>query len=284
MKTNSGNPQLPTLKKAESQLPDPERDEGSEENALHNDFFSSSAARRTAAPDESVRGSAIPLWKRILDLSIIGLSVPVWLPLMVLVGLWVKLVSSGPLFFRQERIGHGGRQFTMCKFRSMRVNVATQPHEDHLEQLMHNDKPMTKLDAIGDPRLIPGSGFLRATGLDELPQILNVIRGEMSVVGPRPCTPKEFQNYRTSQKERFRVLPGLTGYWQVNGKNRTTFSKMIALDSYYARKTSVWLDLSIIAQTVPAIVGEVALRRKQARAAKDLESSMQGRRRGKIVN
>jgi lipopolysaccharide/colanic/teichoic acid biosynthesis glycosyltransferase len=139
----------------------------------------------------------------------------------------------------------------------MAVNVETRSHEVHLQQLIASNTPMTKLDASGDPRIIPGGRILRAMGLDELPQIFNVLRGEMSLVGPRPCTVSEFQCYKTWQKERLDALPGLTGYWQVNGKNKTTFSEMIEMDIYYARNLSLSLDVLILLKTVPAILRQV---------------------------
>ena len=198
-----------------------------------------------------------PKWKRVLDLTCIALALPFWLPLMLLVGLGIRIVSPGPVLFRQERIGYRGRRFLCLKFRSMRVNAETQMHERYLQELMQADCPMTKLDAAGDPRLIPFGRILRATGLDELPQILNVLRGEMSLVGPRPCTPNEFENYGACQRERFHAPPGLTGYWQVNGKNTTTFSEMIAMDIHYARHMSPQMDLRIMLKTLPVIAREV---------------------------
>jgi lipopolysaccharide/colanic/teichoic acid biosynthesis glycosyltransferase len=173
------------------------------------------------------------------------------------VSIWIKLVSPGPLLFRQERVGYRGRRFTIFKFRTMEANVETRSHELHLQHLINSDCPMTKLDASGDRRIIIGGRILRAMGLDELPQIFNVLRREMSLVGPRPCTVNEFQCYKSWQQERLDVLPGLTGYWQVNGKNKTTFSEMIDLDIYYARNVSLLLDLSILVKTVPAILGQV---------------------------
>ena len=117
---------------------------------------------------------------------------------------------------------------------------------------MSDGAPMTKLDA-NDDRIIFGGRFLRATGLDELPQIFNVLRGEMSLVGPRPCTPLEFEKYEGRERERVEAAPGLTGYWQVNGKNRTTFQEMIEMDLFYARNTSVRFDLWIVAKTPAAL-------------------------------
>ncbi|MDB6172529.1 MAG: Undecaprenyl-phosphate galactose phosphotransferase [Chthoniobacteraceae bacterium] len=201
--------------------------------------------------------SRFPLWKRVLDLTCIALSIAIWASLMILVALWILLTSPGPIFFRQERIGHHGRRFTILKFRSMKVNTATGSHELHVQQLIPSDRPMTKLDALGDPRLIRGGRILRMLGLDELPQIFNVIRGEMSLVGPRPCTPHELGLYQNTQLERFNAPPGLTGYWQINGKNKTTFSRMVDLDIFYSRHMSLWLDLLIILKTLPSITLEI---------------------------
>jgi lipopolysaccharide/colanic/teichoic acid biosynthesis glycosyltransferase len=168
----------------------------------------------------------------------------------------IKAVSPGPVFYRQARVGRDGRIFMIYKFRSMKVNAETRSHEAYLEELMREERPMTKLDATGDPRLIPLGRLLRASGLDELPQIFNVVRGEMSLVGPRPCTIEEFRRYEPWQQERVSVLPGLTGYWQVNGKNRTTFNRMIEMDIHYARHLSFGLDLSIMLKTLPVMVSE----------------------------
>lgn len=198
-----------------------------------------------------------PLWKRCLDLTCIVITLPFWLPLMIFATLAIKLLSSGPVFFRQQRVGLGGNYFMIFKFRSMKLNVETRSHEGYFQHLMEGDCPMTKLDEIGDPRLILGGRLLRATALDELPQIFNVIRGDMSLVGPRPCTPSEFECYEARHKERFQVPPGLTGYWQVNGKNKTTFSEMIEMDLQYAGRMSVWLDLVIMLRTFPTLLEQV---------------------------
>ena len=203
----------------------------------------------------------IPSWKRIIDVTGILLSLPFWLPIVVLIAVWVKIVSPGPILFRQERVGFRGSRFMLFKFRTMKVNVETLSHEKHLEQLIHGDAPMTKLDASGDPRIIAGGRILRATGLDELPQLFNVLRGEMSLVGPRPCTPYEFRRYKDWQRERVNALPGLTGYWQVNGKNKTTFTEMIQMDIWYSRNLSPLVDLGIICKTFPAIMVQLLERR-----------------------
>lgn len=198
----------------------------------------------------------MPVWKRLLDLFCIFLSAPVWLPSMLVLGIMIKLVSPGPALFRQERIGYRGRRFTCFKFRTMRVNADTGIHQGHLNRLMDSNVPMKKLDAAGDPRLIPGGLLVRSLGLDELPQIFNVIRCEMSLVGPRPCVPYEYENYSPHHRRRLEAVPGLTGLWQVSGKNRTTFEKMVDLDIFYAANKSLFLDLKILSKTIPAIISQ----------------------------
>lgn len=200
---------------------------------------------------------AMPKWKRTLDLFAIGATSPVWLTVMMLVAVWIKLASPGPVFFKQERIGFRRKKFMILKFRSMKVHAETESHEDHFDRLVESDCPMTKLDAAGDQRLIFSGWLLRATGLDELPQLFNVLWGDMSLVGPRPCTERELLNYQPEQLERFDASPGLTGHWQVNGKNNTSFTRMIELDIFYARHASLRLDLAIILKTLPALLRQV---------------------------
>ena len=200
----------------------------------------------------------VPRWKRVFDIVAILLSAPLWLTGMICISLWIKLVSPGPIIFRQERVGLHGRKFMMLKFRSMKVNAETDQHEDHFDRLVDSNRPMKKLDAAGDRRMIVSGWILRATGLDELPQLFNVLSGEMSLVGPRPCTPRELSKFQKWQLERFNACPGLSGHWQVNGKNRTTFSRMIELDIFYARNVSLRLDLVILLKTIPALFAQVS--------------------------
>ena len=195
---------------------------------------------------------SIPRWKRWLDLSLIVLTALIWLPLIGAISYGIRMISPGPVFFRQRRIGLGGRPFTILKFRSMKVDAETLTHEQYLQRLMQSDLPMTKLDP-SDRRLIPLGHLLRASGLDELPQIFNVIAGQMSLVGPRPCTDLEYASYKRCQRKRVNAPPGLTGYWQVHGKNKTTFNRMIAMDVLYARRMSLGLDLDILARTLPVL-------------------------------
>jgi lipopolysaccharide/colanic/teichoic acid biosynthesis glycosyltransferase len=212
-----------------------------------------------------VSAARAPRWKRILDVTCIVLSSPFWLPVMTLVMGLVRLTSPGPIFYRQERVGYRRTPFMLFKFRTMCVNAETRGHEEYFADLMRSECPMTKLDAVGDIRLIPGGRFLRASGLDELPQIFNVLRGEMSLVGPRPCLPAEFERYQPSEQQRVNALPGLSGYWQVNGKNNTSFKEMIAMDLFYIRKMSIWLDLTIMFRTIPTLIKEVLNRPRTSR-------------------
>jgi exopolysaccharide production protein ExoY len=219
-------------------------------------------ADRTAGQELA---AALPNWKRLLDLLLVALLFPVWLPVMTLIALWVAVTSPGPIFYRQPRVGFKGRRFMLMKFRTMKVNAETHVHEAYLEHLIISDRPMIKLDAT-DPRLILGGKFLRATGLDELPQIFNVLKGEMSLVGPRPCTVGEFERYAPEHRARVNAVPGLTGLWQVNGKNQTTFREMIEMDIFYSRNISFSLDIKIILRTVPAILAQLVDSARLSRA------------------
>ena len=204
-----------------------------------------------------------PAWKRAMDIGFIFMASPVVIPLMAIIAAYIKCVSKGAILFKQERVGYKGNSFTCYKFRSMKPNADVRGHRDHTTNLIRGEHiPMIKLDATGDSRLIPFGAILRASGLDELPQLWNVLRGEMSLVGPRPCVRYEYEQYLDWQKKRFDVAPGLTGLWQVSGKNMTTFNEMINLDIEYGRRRSLWLDLKIIAKTIPALF-ELAYRTRK---------------------
>ncbi|MBL9135621.1 MAG: sugar transferase [Verrucomicrobiales bacterium] len=196
--------------------------------------------------------TATPGWKRGLDLALMLVLIPIAGPILGLAALWVALVSRGSLLFVQPRVGQGGRIFKCYKLRTMRKGCTVATHQQHLQQLLKEDRPMQKMDTH-DPRLIPGARLLRALGIDELPQLINVVRGDMSVVGPRPCIPYEAEQYQPWQRQRFATLPGITGLWQVRGKNRTTFTRMIELDIEYAQTQSMGLDLWILLATPKAI-------------------------------
>lgn len=211
---------------------------------------------------------AAPLWKRVLDITVILLTAPITLFVGALITIVIKLGSPGPVIFRQERVGYKGQRFVCFKFRTMHAGAETASHQGHTAQLIKSSAPMTKLDSVKDSRIIPFGSILRATGLDELPQLINVLRGEMSIVGPRPCVGYEYEMYEAWQKRRFDAVPGLTGLWQVSGKNRTTFNQMINLDIEYSERSNLWLDLRIMFKTVPALVTQCCdqrIKRKQAR-------------------
>ena len=219
-----------------------------------------SPLRVNSVPTKSSGGQALslPLWKRSIDIAFCCAALPLLAVATFFVAVLMSVSSPGPIFFRQERIGFMGRRFRLYKFRTMHVGADTSGHQAHFAALITSNTPMQKLDAKGDLRLIAGGWLIRACGLDELPQIINVLKGEMSLVGPRPCIPYEYENYSTLHRTRFHTAPGLTGLWQVSGKNRTTFDRMIQLDIQYATERSLKLDLKIFLMTFPAVLSQVA--------------------------
>ena len=208
---------------------------------------------------------AIPRWKRASDIALVLLILPLVALLASFVYCWIQAVSPGNVLFRQTRIGRNGKPFTIYKFRSMKLRAPTNVHEAHVEHLIKSNLPMTKLDAAGDSRLIKGGCLIRTSGLDELPQFINVLRGEMSLVGPRPCLPKEFELYEEHQRHRFSVHPGLTGQWQVNRSDSTTFTEMVKMDDQYVDHLSPLKDLAIMVKTPFALLGQMKIS-TQARA------------------
>ena len=224
------------------------------------------------ATDTAESGShayaAMPVGKRVFDVVVVLLTLPFWLPVCVLVGLVIRVGSRGPLIFRQKRVGQGGRIFTCFKFRTMQINANQAAHQDHVKSLIRSSVPMVKLDAEKDGRLTRGGSWIRAAGLDELPQLVNILRGEMSIVGPRPCIPYEYELYQPWQRHRCDAPPGLTGLWQVSGKNRTTFDEMVRLDIDYSRRMSLWLDFKILLLTPVAVFQQVCDMRAAKRAAR----------------
>lgn len=199
----------------------------------------------------------VPFWKRALDLLLILVALPLLIPVSLVIAGLIKLRSPGPLLFTQTRVGRGGQPFICYKFRTMKPDACASGHAQHLATLMASNVPMTKLDCAGDPRIIPGGRLLRSSGLDELPQLYNVLKGEMSIVGPRPCLPYEAALYTDRHQQRLQVLPGLTGLWQVSGKNNTSFEEMIDLDVGYARRLSLALDFSIVLRTAGVLLRQL---------------------------
>jgi len=185
------------------------------------------------------------------------LGLPFVLPVMIVVGLIVWLLSRGPIFFRQQRIGYMGKPFTVWKFRTMHVDADPKLHEEHVGKLIAQNLPLTKLDVKGDKRLIRGGRVLRASCLDELPQLINVLLGDMSLVGPRPCMAFEYQQLLPWQKQRFNTPPGMTGLWQVKRGEQTSFAEMMEMDLEYVANRTLLLDLGILVGTVPAVFAQL---------------------------
>ncbi|MFP4011481.1 MAG: sugar transferase [Spirochaetaceae bacterium] len=198
----------------------------------------------------------VPAWKRALDIFGAMVGLVLLSPLFLLVATFIKLVSPGPVIFKQKRVGIGRREFTFYKFRTMHADNDQSYHAKHAKGFIGSDGQMQKLDEQ-DPRIIFGGRVLRRTTIDELPQLFNVLRGDMTLVGPRPCIPYEAEEYHRWHTGRFNVLPGLTGLWQVSGKNKLTFQQMIRLDIAYERRMSLRLDLWIILMTFPTVFGLV---------------------------
>lgn len=197
----------------------------------------------------------IPLWKRGVDFCGVVLVAPFIAPLALIVAVYIKLVSPGPILFVQSRVGYGGDDFLIYKFRTMHVpNVSRDDtHRDYVACHTGLDGPIKKPDYQND--LIPGGKLLRTFSIDELPQLLNVVRGNMSLVGPRPDLLR-LEDYEPWHTRRFEVLPGMTGLWQVSGKNRLTFDQMIELDIRYVETQSLLRDLRIMAKTLVVLMLE----------------------------
>jgi lipopolysaccharide/colanic/teichoic acid biosynthesis glycosyltransferase len=201
--------------------------------------------------------------KRSMDVLGSLLLLAVLSPVFLVIAAAIKLTSRGPVLFRQQRIGEHGTAFTFLKFRSMYINNDASQHKEYVRQLIAgravkhptdgSDEGIFKL--TNDPRITPVGYFLRRTSLDELPQFLNVLRGDMSLVGPRPPLPYEVEAYATWHRRRLlEAKPGITGLWQVQGRSRVGFDEMVRLDLRYARNCSPWLDLKILVQTPKAVV------------------------------
>jgi exopolysaccharide biosynthesis polyprenyl glycosylphosphotransferase len=195
------------------------------------------------------------LVKRVVDLVGAALGLVLVSPLLLLVAAAIKLDSPGPAIFGQERIGSGGRRFRVLKFRTMRHGAPDTAHRELIRQLQSGEAPLAPVyKLVNDDRVTRVGRWLRRTSLDELPQLFNVVRGEMSLVGPRPPVPYEFEGYDHWQFDRLQVKPGMTGLWQVSGRSRVSFRQMCELDVEYVRRWSLWLDLQILLRTIPVVL------------------------------
>ena len=194
--------------------------------------------------------------KRAFDIVFALAALVLGAPAFLLIALLVKLSSPGPVLFRQTRLGRDGRPFVFYKFRSMRHNNDDQAHREFCAEFIngngHDEQQVFKM--VEDPRVTRIGGILRRTSLDELPQFWNVLKGEMSVVGPRPPIAYEYEHYQDWHKDRLRVKPGLTGLWQVSGRSQVGFDEMVMLDLHYISRWSLLLDLRIVARTLPVMV------------------------------
>jgi lipopolysaccharide/colanic/teichoic acid biosynthesis glycosyltransferase len=208
--------------------------------------------------------------KRCIDLCLAGVALILFLPLLMLISVLIKIDSLGPVFFTHERVGakrsHVRGQatwvigsFRMHKFRSMVQNADSAAHEAYIRDFVGGRVQPTegrggKFKLTNDPRVTRIGRVLRRTSLDELPQLFNVLKGQMSLVGPRPVPPYEVACYRPGDHKRLTALPGITGLWQVKGRCRVSFEEMIHMDLEYIRNASLWLDLQILVLTIPAVL------------------------------
>jgi lipopolysaccharide/colanic/teichoic acid biosynthesis glycosyltransferase len=200
-----------------------------------------------AAPGE---GFYLRFGKRVIDVAGSLFALLLSAPVLLIAAILIKLESRGPILYKSIRIGRGGRPFTFYKLRSM-VNGADQ-HLDVLSHLNETDGPVFKI--ARDPRVTRVGRFMRTTSIDELPQLLNVLRGEMSLVGPRPPIPREVDAYEPWQMRRLDVPPGLTCLWQISGRSRIGFQEWMRLDLEYIKQQSFWLDVKILVRTIPAVL------------------------------
>lgn len=221
-----------------------------------NDVLSSRVVMRevSGVPLISLRGVSLSEGKirekRVFDSIVAGAIIALGMPLWAALALLVKVTSKGPVFYKQERIGRGGVPFKMFKFRSMVCDADARLAQ--LQARNQADGPLFKMK--DDPRVTSVGRWMRKFSLDEFPQLLNVVRGEMSLVGPRPPLPRELMQYTEHDFRRLEVLPGMTGLWQVSGRSKLTFRDMVRLDTFYIDNWSLGLDLSLLARTVPAVV------------------------------
>ena len=204
--------------------------------------------------DELVNDDMIYLTlKRLMDIVGASLGLLIASPIMLIVAILIKLEDpKGPIFFSQIRNGAYPMTFKMYKFRSMYIDA-----EERLQDLMHlNEQSGPAFKIKDDPRITKIGKFIRKTSLDELPQLFNVLKGDMSLVGPRPAIPREVEQYTAYQKQRLFVKPGLTCIWQVSGRNNIEFDQWVELDIEYIKTRSLWLDIKLILLTIPALLGD----------------------------
>ncbi|MBX9787396.1 MAG: sugar transferase [Pirellulales bacterium] len=218
------------------------------------DRVASNGRQSSALPTRNLERLLIvplPAWKRSLDIVVATIGLLLTTPLFAALALLIKLSSPGSVFFVQWREGQGARPFKLYKFRTMRVGADAEKHA--LRTLNEQDGPAFKLR--DDPRVFRLGSFLRRSSLDELPQLWNVLRGDMTIVGPRPLPCDESANCDGWQRQRLALVPGLTCIWQVRGRSAVSFDEWMRMDLEYLRKYSLWFDLKLMLATVPAVLG-----------------------------
>ncbi|HYP22652.1 MAG TPA: sugar transferase, partial [Actinomycetota bacterium] len=200
--------------------------------------------------------------KRAMDLLIATVAMTVAAPVMLVTAIAIRVTSKGPILFRQQRIGMDGRPFDILKFRTMVTGADSSIHQTFVEGLIRGDvaqdEDVEMYKLTDDPRVTKVGWFLRRTSIDELPQLFNVLRGEMSVVGPRPPLSFEVEMYQEWHRRRLEVRPGMTGLWQVSGRSKMTFDEMVRLDIHYIETWSPLRDVSIVLRTIPALLRKEA--------------------------
>lgn len=201
------------------------------------------------SPDEPFSG-ANRLLKRTMDMTLVILAAPFWLLVCLVIALIIKLEGDGPVLFYQERVGENGRKFQMIKFRSMIPGA----EKMHTELVLKEGEDPRHAKIHDDPRITRIGKLLRRTSLDELPNLFNVLQGQMSLVGPRPPTPSEVELYQPWQTRRLQIIPGITGLWQVSGRSHVPFEEMCLLDIYYIENWSINMDIRILMMTIPRVL------------------------------
>jgi lipopolysaccharide/colanic/teichoic acid biosynthesis glycosyltransferase len=200
--------------------------------------------------------------KRLMDLLVSLAATIILLPVFIIIAIAIKIDSPGPVFFKQTRIGKGGKPFICYKFRSMVHNADQSVYEEFLKDVMHGDADGPKGEGVSfqlksgwvDPRITKVGRLLRKTSMDEFAQMINVFKGDMSWVGPRPDMPLSVAGYTDFERKRLDVLPGISGLWQISGRASLTLRQMFELDAKYVDECSLWLDIVILFKTIPAVI------------------------------
>jgi exopolysaccharide biosynthesis polyprenyl glycosylphosphotransferase len=219
------------------------------------------AREATGTRPEEFGRDLYPALKRVFDVTVALVLLVCLVPVLTLCAVLVLLDSRGPILYRQERVGQNGKRFTLLKFRSMRTDADPALHREYVTSYIRGqaaratDGGRQIFKLVQDPRVTRVGRWLRRTSMDELPQLWNVVRGDMSLVGPRPPIPYELDLYAPAHRARLNAKPGITGLWQVSGRNGTTFEDMVEMDLRYIQEASLMLDLEILVKTIPVVFG-----------------------------